>query len=65
MSENDSKVAPVKPEIAFADLEKIDIRVGTILAIQEVVGSDKLVKLIVEFGDRQRKDRATNQQQGC
>ena len=54
MSENDFKVAPIKPEITPADLEKIDIRVGTIIAVEEVAGSDKLVKLIVNFGDRQR-----------
>lgn len=54
MSEHDFKVAPVKPEITLADLEKIDIRVGTIVAIEEVAGSDKLVKLTVNFGDRQR-----------
>jgi tRNA-binding protein len=53
MSENDFKVAPLKPEISLADLEKIDIRVGTILAVEEVAGSDKLVKLTVDFGDRQ------------
>jgi tRNA-binding protein len=47
-------VAPIKPEITPAVLEKIDIRVGTIIAVEEVAGSDKLVKLIVNFGDRQR-----------
>jgi tRNA-binding protein len=54
MSDNDFKVAPIKPEIALADLEKIDIRVGTIVAVEDVAGSDKLVKLVVDFGDRQR-----------
>jgi tRNA-binding protein len=54
MSENAFNVAPVKSEITLADLEKIDIRVGTIIAVEEVVGSDKLVKLVVNFGDRQR-----------
>ena len=54
MSENVFQIAPVKSEITLADLEKIDIRVGTIIAVEEVVGSDKLVKLIVDFGDRQR-----------
>jgi len=54
MSENDFKVAPIKPEITLADLEKLDIRVGTIAAVDEVAGSDKLVKLVVNFGDRQR-----------
>jgi tRNA-binding protein len=54
MSKNDFKVAPTKPEITLADVEKIDIRVGTIVAVGEVSGSDKLVKLTVDFGDRQR-----------
>ncbi len=54
MSENDFKVAPIKPEITLADLEKLDIRVGTIAVVEEVAGSDKLVKLVVNFGDRQR-----------
>ena len=54
MSENDFKVAPIKPEITPADLQKLDIRVGTIAAVEEVAGSDKLVKLVVNFGDRQR-----------
>jgi methionine--tRNA ligase beta chain len=55
MTQNtDFRVAPVKPPIALSDLDKVDIRVGTILAVEEVPGSDKLVKLIVAFGDHQR-----------
>jgi len=38
----------------MADLEKIDIRVGTILSVEEVPNSDKLMKLLVSFGDHQR-----------
>lgn len=48
------KVAPIKPLIAVADLEKIDVRVGTILSVEDVAGSDKLLKLTVAFGDHQR-----------
>ena len=47
-------VAPVKPPIDLADLDKIDIRVGTILTVEDVDGSDKLVKLTVAFGNHQR-----------
>lgn len=47
-------MAPVKAEISLADLDKIDIRIGTIVAVEEVAGSDKLLKLTVNFGDRQR-----------
>ena len=50
----DFKVAPVKSPIALVDLEKIDVRVGTILSVEDVSGSDKLVKLTVDFGDHRR-----------
>jgi methionine--tRNA ligase beta chain len=43
--------APIKPAIAFDDLEKIDIRVGTIVKVEDVEGSDKLVKLSVDLGE--------------
>jgi tRNA-binding protein len=48
------KVTPVKPLIETADLDKIDIRVGTIVLVEDVEDSDKLVKLTVAFGDHQR-----------
>jgi tRNA-binding protein len=46
--------APLKPTITMADLEKIDIRLGTILKVEDVPRSDKLVKLTVDFGDHRR-----------
>jgi tRNA-binding protein len=48
------KPAPVKSVVTMADLEKIDIRVGTIMAVEDVTGSDKLVRLVVDFGDQRR-----------
>ena len=48
------KPAPIKDPITFEDLEKIDIRVGTIIAVSEVQQSKKLMKLIVDFGDHKR-----------
>lgn len=44
----------VKPTIKFSDLEKLDIRVGTIEQVLNVSKSDKLVKLVVNFGDFKR-----------
>jgi tRNA-binding protein len=44
----------IKPAITAAELERIDIRVGTILSVTDVPGSDKLVALQVDFGDHQR-----------
>jgi tRNA-binding protein len=45
---------PIKPVIEIGDLEKVDIRVGTILSVQDVPGADKLVMLRVSFGDHER-----------
>ena len=46
--------APIKPLITSQDLEKIDIRVGTIESVEEVPNSDKLVALRVNFGGHKR-----------
>jgi tRNA-binding protein len=48
------KPAPIKPIVAFAALEALDIRVGMILKVEEVPRSEKLVKLTVSFGDHTR-----------
>ena len=46
--------APIKPSISIDTLNQIDIRVGTILSVADVPGSDKLVQLRVSFGDHER-----------
>ena len=48
------KPAPIKSEISIDDLEKLDIRVGTIQSVAEVPESKKLMKLTVDFGDHSR-----------
>ena len=48
------KPAPIKPTVSFADLDRIDVRVGTIALVEEVAGSDKLLKITVDFGDHRR-----------
>lgn len=45
---------PVKPIVEFSDLEKIDVRVGTIQTVEDIPASDKLVKLTVSFGAFER-----------
>jgi tRNA-binding EMAP/Myf-like protein len=42
------EITPVKPTIKLDVLEKIDILVGTIMAVEDVPRSEKLVKLTVE-----------------
>ena len=46
--------APIKPTVSIEALESIDVRVGTIERVEAVKGSDKLVKLTVDFGDHKR-----------
>jgi methionine--tRNA ligase beta chain len=46
--------AVVKPVISPDVLEKIDVRVGTIELVEDVRGSNKLVKLTVNFGNHRR-----------
>jgi len=46
--------APIKETITYKDLQKIDIRVGTIELVEDVPKSDKLVRLTVNFGDHKR-----------
>jgi tRNA-binding protein len=46
--------AAIKPTITLDELERIDIRVGTIELVEDVSGSDRLVRLRVDFGDHKR-----------
>ena len=53
-SEQSFTPAPLKPAISFAELDRIDVRAGTIMSVEDVAGSDKLLKLTVDFGDCRR-----------
>lgn len=46
--------APVKPMVPFSTLDALDIRIGTITAVEEVPQSSKLMRLVVSFGDHNR-----------
>jgi tRNA-binding protein len=54
MSLENFEPAAVKPEIGYDELDKIDVRVGTIRSVDDVEGADKLVRLTVDFGNHQR-----------
>ena len=40
--------------VEFGDWEKLDLRVGEILDVEEIEGADKLWKLTVNIGDEKR-----------
>jgi tRNA-binding protein len=46
--------APVKPIVPFSALNVLDIRVGTIERVEELPQSEKLMRLVVNFGDHSR-----------
>ncbi len=46
--------APIKPTISFEELERVDIRVGTIETVSDVAKSNKLVRVTVNLGDHTR-----------
>jgi len=47
--------APIKPVISKAEFDRVDIRVGMIELVEDVLGSDRLVRLTIDFGDHKRK----------
>jgi len=49
------KPAAIKPLVPHGALEALDIRVGTIVSVEDVPKSRKLVRLVVDFGDHQRR----------
>ena len=47
--------AAIKPTVTHEALEAVDIRIGTILRVEDIPKAAKLVRLIVDFGDHQRR----------
>lgn len=41
--------------ISIDDFKKVEIRVGEVVSAEEIEGSDKLLKLRVNFGDHERQ----------
>ncbi len=53
-AEPQKEEAPKKAEISFEDFEKVELRVGEIIACEAVPKSNKLLKETVKFGDEVR-----------
>ncbi len=45
---------PVKPIVSFEQFEALDMRLGTIVAVDDIAGADQIVRLTVDFGDHRR-----------
>ena len=51
---DDFTPAAIKPPISTEDIDKLDIRIGTIELVEDVPASDRLVRMRVDFGDHKR-----------
>lgn len=47
--------APVKPLVTVGALEALDIRIGTIVLVEDLPKSSRLVRLTVDCGDHRRR----------
>ena len=41
--------------ISYEDFQKIEVRVGTIISAEHIEGTDKLIKLKVDFGEEEHR----------
>jgi methionyl-tRNA synthetase len=41
-------------EIPFKEFEKLDMRIGKIISVEDIEGADKLYKIRVDFGTEER-----------
>lgn len=44
--------------ISIEDFKKIEIRAGKIISVETIEGSEKLLKLLVDFGPKPKDDRS-------
>ncbi len=51
---NKLEVGKEKAEITFEEFQKLDIRIGKILSAENIKGSDKLLKLEVDIGEKRQ-----------
>jgi tRNA-binding EMAP/Myf-like protein len=47
--------AAIKPTVTAATLEALDFRIGTVVLVEDVPKSSRLVRLTVDFGDHRRR----------
>jgi len=48
------EVTEDKTEITYEEFQKLDIRIGTVLSAENIKGSDKLLKLQVDIGEKRQ-----------
>jgi methionyl-tRNA synthetase len=46
---------PQTPLIPFQEFQKLDLRIGKIVEANQISGSKKLIRMLVDFGDEKRQ----------
>ena len=41
--------------LKFGDFAKLDVKIGTVVKCQKVAGTDRLLKIIIDFGDKKKQ----------
>ncbi|HMP67589.1 MAG TPA: methionine--tRNA ligase subunit beta [Candidatus Paceibacterota bacterium] len=54
-SDNTSPATVLEPKISIDDFKKVEIKIGQIKSVEKVANADKLLRLIVDFGDHERQ----------
>lgn len=54
-AKEEAKKAESKPEINISDFQKLDLKVGKVLAAESIKGSDKLYKIQLDMGGERRQ----------
>lgn len=49
--QNAAQQPETSPTISYDDFAKLDIRVGTVLAVEKIENADKLLKCTIDFGE--------------
>jgi methionine--tRNA ligase beta chain len=47
--------APEAPLIPFTEFQKLDLRIGKIVEANQILGSKKLIRIVVDFGAEKRQ----------
>lgn len=53
---------PIKPTIEYEDFAKLDMRIGTIISAEEVANSEKLMRMMVDIGEKDEAGAPTHRQ---
>ena len=49
-------------KVSYEEFKKMEIRVGTVKSVEEIEGADKLLKFMIDFGDKNEEGESVYRQ---